>query len=86
MKIKKKNPHKPPFWSGVFGYLTVHEVCVYLRQILLAQRTVGVMVQAALQTFEAEGVTAGSGHWLIEQSGGQKKAHKFNILATDTSI
>lgn len=58
----------------------MHEVCVYLRQILLAQRTVGVVVQAALQTFEAEGVTAGSGHRLIEQSGGQKKkAHKFYI-------
>lgn len=39
----------------------------YLRQILFAQRAVGVVVQAALQTFEAEGVSAGGGHRLIEQ-------------------
>lgn len=45
---------------------------MYLRQILFAQRAVGVVVQASLQTFEAEGVTAGSGHWLIKQSGGEK--------------
>ena len=42
---------------------------VYLGEILLAQRAVGFVVEAALQTFEAEGVTAGSGHRLVEQSG-----------------
>lgn len=44
---------------------------MYLRQILLAQRTVGVVVQTAFQTFEAEGVSTGSGHRLVKQSGRQ---------------
>lgn len=54
---------------------------MYLRQILLAQRAVGVVVQAALQTFEAEGVSAGSGHWLIEQSRGKTtKSTQPNVI------
>lgn len=43
---------------------------MYLRQILFAERTVWIVVHAALQTLEAERVTAGSGDWLIKQSGG----------------
>ena len=41
--------------------------CVYLGQVLLSQRAVGVVVQAALQTLEAEGVSTRSGDRLIEQ-------------------
>ena len=43
----------------------------HLRQILLAQGAVGIVVQAAFQAFEAEGVSTGGSHRLIEQSEGQ---------------
>lgn len=53
-------------------------VSVHLRQILFAERTVWIVVQAALQTLEAERVTAGSGDWLIKQSAGmEQKQAKF---------
>lgn len=68
----------------MFAYLTFwNTACVYLRQILFAQRAVGVVVQAPLQTFEAEGVTAGSGHWLIKQSG-EEKTKSTEILTNCT--
>lgn len=51
---------------------------MYLGQILLAQGAVGVVVQAALQASETESVTTGSGHRLIEQSGG-KMTKRVNI-------
>lgn len=55
----------------LFGLLQlVLYLCVYLRQILFAERTVRIVVHAALQTLEAERVTAGSGDWLIKQSEG----------------
>lgn len=48
-------------------------VSLYLRQILFAERTVWIVVQAAFQTLEAERVAAGSGDWLIKQSGGMEE-------------
>lgn len=56
-------------------------VSAHLRQILLAERTVWIVVQAALQTLEAERVTAGSGDWLVKQSVGmEQKPSKFLTL------
>jgi len=59
---------------------------LYLWKILLAQRTVGVVVQAALQTFEAEGVTAGSRHRLIEQPKEQTTKNQITASATATDF
>lgn len=55
---------------------------MHLRQILFAERTVWIVVQAALQTFEAESVTTGSGDWLIKQSGGMGKKQGFKHCKT----
>lgn len=43
-------------------------VSSYLFEALLAERTLGSVVQTALQTVFTEGVTARRGHWLVEQS------------------
>lgn len=67
-----------PFkWSGETIFW-LNNIYVYLGQILLAQGAVGVVVQAALQASETESVTTGSGHRLIEQSGG-KMTKRVNI-------
>lgn len=50
--------------SRVKGDDTTH-----LRQLLLTQRTLGVVVQAPLQTLQAEGVATRSRHRLKEESG-----------------
>lgn len=44
-------------------------VTIYLCNVLFTQGAVGVVVQTALKTLHAEGVSTGGGDWLIEQPG-----------------
>lgn len=52
-------------------------ILLHLGQVLLAQRAVGVVVQAALQTLEAEGVSTGRRHRLVEQPGEAEAVHRL---------
>lgn len=62
---QEKNNHKPrgpnfPVWtSGMWSS--------YLRELLLAEGTLGVVVQAPLQTLQTEGVATGRRHRLVEE-------------------
>ena len=58
----------------------------HLSQVLLTERTVGVVVQAALQTLQTEGVAAGRHHRLIKQPAGGDTGEGVTVRFVNVNI